>query len=66
MQIEELVPFKSSIDQAIASLYFLRVSISFCSLSSVKLVAIIIGFDLSAPKKAYFRCLGSSFEINPS
>ena len=43
MQIDGLVPFKSSIDQAIASLYFLRISISFFSLSSVKSVAIITG-----------------------
>ena len=66
MQIDGLVPFKSSTDQAIASLYFLRISISFFSLSSVKSVAIITGFDLSAPKKTYFGFLGNSFRINPS
>ena len=66
MQIVRLVPFKSSTDQAMASLCYLRISISFSALSSVKPAAIIIGFDLSAPKKAYFRCLGNSFRINPS
>ena len=65
MQIDGLIPFKSSTDQAMASLCFLRISISFYSLSSVKSIAIIIGFYLSAPKKAYFRCLSNSFKINP-
>ena len=65
MQIDGLIPFNSSTDQAIASLCFLRISISFCFLSSVKSTTIITGFDLSAPKKAYFKCLGNSFRINP-
>ena len=66
MQIDGLIPFKTSIDQAIASLYFLRISISFYSLSYVKSTTIIIGFDISAPKKTYFRFLGNSFILNPS
>ena len=56
MQIEGLVPFKSSIDQAMTSLYFMRTPVSFYSFSTVKSVAMITGYDLSAPKKAYFRC----------
>ena len=66
MQIDGVIPFKSSTEQAMASLCFLRISISFYSLSYVKSVAIITSFDLSAPKKAYFKCLGNSFRINPS
>ena len=52
MKIDGLIPFKSFTDQAIASFYFLRISTSFSSLSSVKLAAIITYFDLFAPKKA--------------
>ena len=55
MQIEGLIPFKSSTNQAIASLYFLRIYSSYCSLCSVKSAAMIIGFDFSASKKAYFK-----------
>ena len=66
MQIVGLIPFKSPTDQAMASLCYLRISISFYSLLYVKSTAIITGFDLSTPKKAYFRCLGNSFRINPS
>ena len=44
MRIEGLIPFKSSIDQGIASLYFLRISNNFCSSSSVNEVEIITGF----------------------
>ena len=65
MQIDGLIPFKSSTDQAMAFLYFLRIPISFCSLSYIKSVAIITGFDLSIPKKAYLSCLGNSSRINP-
>ena len=65
MHIEGLIPFKSSTDQAIASLYFLRISISFNSFSSVKSANMITSFYFSAPKKANFRCLGNSFIINP-
>ena len=65
MQIYGLILFNSSTDQAIASLCFLRNSVSLCSLSSIKSAAIITGFDLSVPKKAYFKCLGNSFIINP-
>ena len=63
MQIEGLIHFKTSTDQAITSLYFLRICSSFFSFSSVKLAVMITA--LSAPKKAYFKCLGSSFRINP-
>ena len=66
MKIDGLIPLKSSIDQAMAFLYFIRIPISFRSLSSVKSAAITTGFDLSTPKKAYFRCLGNSLRINPS
>ena len=55
MQMEGWIPFKSSIDQVIASLYFLRVSSSFCSLYSVNAVQIITGFAFSGSKKAYFN-----------
>ena len=66
MHIEGLISFKSSTDQEIASLYFLRIFISFCSFSSVKSTNMITSFDFSAPKKAYFKCLGNYFRINPS
>ena len=65
MQIEGLIPFKSSTDQAMAYLYFLRILISFCYFSTIKSAAMITGCSLSAPKKAYFRCLGNSLRINP-
>ena len=39
MQIDGLIPFKSSTDQAMASLYFLRILINFCSLFSIKSAA---------------------------
>ena len=64
MQIEGLIPLKSSIDQAIASLYFMRISKSFCSTSSVNAAEIITGFAFSSFKKAYFNCLGNSFKVN--
>ena len=54
MQIDGLIPFKSSTNQAMVTLYFLRIPISLCFLSSVKSTAIITGFDLSALKKTYF------------
>ena len=66
MKIDGLIPFKSSIDQAISSLCFLRMSISFYSLSSVKSAAIITGSDFSAPKKTHFKFFGNSFRINSS
>ena len=65
MQIEGLIPFKSSIDQAITSLYFLRISNSFCSSCLVNAAEIITSFDFSGSKKPYFKCLGSSFKVNP-
>ena len=66
MQIEGLIPFKSATDQAMTSLYFLRILISFCSFSTAKSTAMIKGCALSTPKKAYFRCLDNSLRINPS
>ena len=66
MHIKGLVLFKSSIDQEIAYLYFLRVSGSFSSSSSVNAAEIITGFAFSGSKKAYFKCLGNSFKVNPS
>ena len=66
MEIDGLIPFKSSTDQAMTSLYFLRILISFCSFSSVKLAATITSYALSIPKKAYFKCLANSFIINLS
>ena len=55
MQMEGLIPFKSSMDQAIASLYFLRVSSSFCSSGLVNADEIITSFAFSGSKKAYFK-----------
>ena len=49
-----------------ASLYFLRIFNSFSPFSSVKSKTMITGCAFSAPKKAYFKCFGSSFIINPS
>ena len=63
--IEGLIPFKSYIDQAMAPLYFLRMSSSFCSLCFVKSADMITGLDFPASRKAYFRCLGNSFIIKP-
>ena len=65
MQIKGLIPFKSSIDQAIASFYFLRISNNLCSSSSVNEAKIITGFSFSSSKKAYFNYLGISFKVNP-
>ena len=47
--------FQSSIDQAIASLYFLRVSSIFCSSDSINAAKIITSFAFSGSKKAYFK-----------
>ena len=55
MKIEGLIPFKSFIDQASASLYFLRVSSSFCSSGSINVAKIITGLAFSDSKKAYFK-----------
>ena len=63
---ERLIPFKYSINQAIASLYSLRVSNSLCSSSLVNPAEIITGFPFSGCKKAYFKCSGNSFSIKPS
>ena len=48
MQIEGPIPFKSSTDQAMTSLYFMRIPISLCSLSIVKSVAMIAGCSFSS------------------
>ena len=64
--MEGLIPFKSSIDQLMTPLYFLRISNSFYSLCSVKLVDIITGLDFPALRKAYFKCSGNYFRIKPS
>ena len=66
MQIEGLIPFKSSTNQAITPLYFLRISSNVCSLCSIKLADIIIGLDFSTSRKARFKCSGNSFRIKPS
>ena len=66
MQIEGPVPFKSSTDQAIAPLCFMRIFSSFYSSSSFNAADIITGLAFSGSKKAYFKCLGSSFKDNPS
>ena len=63
--MEGLIPFKSSIDQAMAPLYFLRISNNLRSLCYVKSADIITGLDFSASRKAYFKCLGNSFIIKP-
>ena len=65
MKIKGLIPFKSSTNQALASLYFLRILISFCSFSTVKSTAMITDCALSSPKKTYLRCLGKSLRISP-
>ena len=46
MQMEGLIPFKFFIDQAISSLYFLRVSSSFYSSDSINAIEIITGFSI--------------------
>ena len=53
--MEGPIPFKSFIDQAIAALYFLRVSSSLCSSGSVNVAEIITGFAFSGSKKTYFK-----------
>ena len=64
-EIKGLILFKSSTDQAIAPLYFLRIFSSFCSSSSFNVNDKITGLAFSCSKKAYFKCLGSSFKYNP-
>ena len=65
MQIEGLIPLRSLIDQAIDSLYVFRIFSSLYSSFSVNTTCIITGFAFSCYKKAYFRLLGNSFNINP-
>ena len=65
IHMEGLIPLKSSIDQAMVSLCFLRISGCFFSLCFVKLADIIIGLDFSASRKAYFKCSSNSFRIKP-
>ena len=64
MHIEGLIHFKSSINQAIASLYFLRISNSFCSSSSANAAEITTDFAFSGSKKAYFKYQGNSLNTN--
>ena len=66
IQIEGPIPFKCSIDQSIACLYFLRISSSFYSSCLVNAADIIIGLDFFSSNKAYFKCSGNSFKVNPS
>ena len=66
MKIEGLIPFKSSIDQEIASLYLMRISNSLCSSSSFNAANIITCFAFSGSKKAYFKCLGTCFKVYPT
>ena len=66
MHIDGLIPFKSSIDQAMASLCCLRISTILCSFYEVKSTTMITGLDLSSLRKTYFKCLGNSFKISPS
>ena len=63
MQIKGPIPFKSSTDQAMTFLYFMRIPTSLCYFSTVKSAAMITGCALSAPKKAYLRCLGNCLEL---
>ena len=44
----------------------MRISTSFCSSSLVNVAEITTGFAFSSSKKAYFKCLGNSFNANPS
>ena len=60
MQIKGLISFKSSTNQAMASIYFMRIPIIFCSFSIVKSDAMSTKCAFSAPKKAYLRCLENS------
>ena len=66
MQIEGSIPLKSSIDQAISSLYFIIIFDSFFSSSLVNATKLITGLALFGSRKAYFNCLGYSFKVNPS
>ena len=63
IQIERLIPLRYSMDQAIVSLYFLRVSSNLCYSSSVSPVAMMTGFLFSCYKKAYFKCSGKPSEL---
>ena len=47
--------FQIFIDQAIVSLYFLRISSSLCSSCSVNVAEIITSLDFSGSKKTYFK-----------
>ena len=64
--MEGLIPFKSSIDQAMVPLYFLRISSILFSLCFVKLADIITDLDFSDSRKEYFKCPCNSFRIKPS
>ena len=64
-QIDGLIPFKSSTDQPMASLCFLKIYTTFFSFSVVKFAAIITSLNFSSPRNTNFRCLGNSFRISP-
>ena len=66
IHMEGLIPFKSSIEQAMVPLYFLRIYNIFISLCFVKLVDIITSLDFSASRKAYFKYSCNYFIIKPS
>ena len=55
MQMQVPIPLRSSNDQAIASLYFLRIFSSFCSSISVNAANMITSFPFYGSKKAYFK-----------
>ena len=65
MKIEGLIHLKSYTDLAMASLYFMRILISFSSFSTVKPSTMITGCAVLALKKEYFRSLGHSLRISP-
>ena len=64
--MEGLIRFKSSINEEIASVYFLRVSSCLCFSGSINATEIITSFSLSSSKKAYSNRLDNSFKVNPS
>ena len=65
MHIEGLIFFKSSIDQAIASLYFLRISNNFCSSSSVNDAEIMTGFAFLVARRHTSNVQAILLESNP-
>ena len=65
IQIEGPIPFRSSIDQAIAFLYFLRISSSFCSSSSVNPAEMMTGFAFLVVRKHTSNVQAILLESNP-